>query len=320
MSKNRYFHLLVLLVGLFGLILSGCSPTAPGEAVTLRMAVLPILDNLPMYVAEQEGLFAAHNVKVEFIPVGSAAERDQVIAAGQADGMINELVATQLYNRDQIQIQVVRFSRTATTTSPQYYILASSDSGITSVDELKGVEIGISQGTVIEYLTDRLLQTEGLTAEDINTIAVPNIAERMALLGSGELKAAMLPDPLSFLAMQQGAVVVLDDSKHPEFAYSTISFLKSSIDEHPDAIRNFLAAVEEATDLINNDPSKWENVLVERKLVPEPLMGTYQLPPYPKASVPSQAQWDDVMAWTKEKGLIDKDISYTESVNASFLP
>lgn len=320
MSKNRYFHLLVLLVGLFGLILSGCSPTAPGEAVTLRMAVLPILDNLPMYVAEQEGLFAAHNVKVEFIPVGSAAERDQVIAAGQADGMINELVATQLYNRDQIQIQVVRFSRTATTTSPQYYILASSDSGITSVDELKGVEIGISQGTVIEYLTDRLLQTEGLTAEDINTIAVPNIAERMALLGSGELKAAMLPDPLSFLAMQQGAVVVLDDSKHPEFAYSTISFLKSSIEEHPDAIRNFLAAVEEATDLINNDPSKWENVLVERKLVPEPLMGTYQLPPYPKASVPSQAQWDDVMAWTKEKGLIDKDISYTESVNASFLP
>ncbi|MGB9641527.1 MAG: ABC transporter substrate-binding protein, partial [Anaerolineales bacterium] len=53
---------------------------------TLRMVLLPIIDNLPMYVAQQEGLFAKYGVSVEFIPVASAAERDQVIAAGQGDG------------------------------------------------------------------------------------------------------------------------------------------------------------------------------------------------------------------------------------------
>ncbi|HLA97714.1 MAG TPA: ABC transporter substrate-binding protein [Anaerolineales bacterium] len=322
MQAKNLIRKTIWFLSALALLLGACAKAPQTEAapVTLKIAVLPIMDNLPMYVADQEGLFAEHNLKVEFIPVSSAAERDQVIASGQADGMINEVVSTHLYNKEQIQIQIVRFARTATSTSPQYYILASGKSGITTPEGLKGVEIGISQGTVIEYITDRLLQAEGLSSSDIKTVAVPSIADRMALLSAGELSAATLPDPLSFLAIQQGAVVVLDDSVHPEYGYSTLSFRKAFIDQNPEAIRAFLAAVEEATGLINSNPTQWDSLLVERQLVPQPLMGTYQVPPYPTASVPNQAQWDDVAAWMKDKGLLDADVSYTDSVNASFLP
>src|SRR5512147_2111456 len=185
--------------------------------VTLKIAVLPILEALPMYVAEQKGYFAAQGVDVQFIPVQSAAERDQIMAAGQADGMINDLVSTLLYNKDATQIQIVRFARTATPEFPQYRILASSKSGFKTVQDLKGVPIGISEASVIAYTTDRLLQAEGLSPQDIKTIAVPKIPDRLALLASGELKAANMPDPFSLLAMQEGAVDILDDSKHPEY-------------------------------------------------------------------------------------------------------
>lgn len=318
----RYFSTkLVIFVILLSMLLSACAPAAaPAEPVTLKIAVLRILDTLPMYVAQQEGLFDAKGITVEFIPAASAAERDQIITAGQADGMINEVVSTLLYNKDQIQIQIVRFARTATPTSSQYSVLAAQQSGITDVQGLKGVEIGISQGTVIEYITDRLLEAEGLAPEDINIVAVPKIDVRMNLLGTGELKAATLPDPFSSLALQQGAVLVTDDTKHPEYGYSTISFRKPVIDEHPEAIKAFLAAIEEATALINADPTKYENVLTEQKLIPAPLLGSYKFPPFPPASVPSQDQWDDVLTWMKSKGLMDKDVSYTNSVNPSFLP
>jgi NitT/TauT family transport system substrate-binding protein len=290
------------------------------EPVTLRIVVLPILDNLPMYVAQKEGLFEAHNVKVEFIPVGSAAERDQVIVAGQADGMINETISTLLYNKDKPQVQIVGFARTATPTAAQYSILANGQSGIKTPQDLKGVDIGISEGTIIEYITNRLLKAEGLSSEDIKTIAVPKIADRMALLGSGELKAATLPDPLSLLAIQQGASVVVDDTKHPEYGYSTYAFLIPFIEKNPEAIRGFLAAVEEATQMINADPSKWNNLLTEKSLVPAPIIESFKLPPFPKPSVPTQEQWADALAWAKEKGLVAKDISYSDSVNSSFLP
>jgi NitT/TauT family transport system substrate-binding protein len=292
----------------------------PEKPVAIRMAVLPILDALPMYVADEKGYFEEQNLIVEFIPVPSASQRDQVMQAGQADGMINELLSTLFYNKDSQEIVVVRNARIATPEYPQFRVLASAESGITNLEALKGQEIGISEATIIEYSTDRLLEAEGFTNDDINTIAVPGIPDRMALLSSGELSAANLPDPLSSLAIQSGAVVIVDDSAHPEFGHSTISFRKEFVDEHPEAIRKFMVALEKAVDDINADKVQFSDLLSERQLVPEPLLGSYIIPDFPQASVPPLSQWRDILEWAQSKGYIDVDLDYDDSVDDSFLP
>jgi len=318
MTPNRLFLKLVSLMILLGLALTACAPKA--KPLTLKIAALPILDTLPMYVAQNEGLFEKHKVSVEFVPVASAPERDQLIAAGQADGMVNEALSTALFNKDRTQVQTVRFARAATPEVPLFSIIASGKSGIDSLEELKGVEIGISEGTIIDYLTDRLLQAEGFAPSDIQTIAVPKIPDRLNLLGSGELKAATLPEPATSLAVQQGGQVILDDTKHPEYSFSTITFRKAILDENPETIRNFLAAIEEATAMINADPAKYSNLLVELKVVPAPIAGSFKVPTFVTAGVPTEAQWDDMLAWAKDQGMLSKDVSYTESINPSFLP
>lgn len=323
----------LLLIILITTLLSACLSSPGGapatqvqteapvsETVTLKIAVLPIIDTLPMYVAQQEGLFAQNGVNVEFVPVGSAPERDQLIAAGQADGMVNETISTMLFNKEKTQVQVVRYALRPTKEAGHFFILASAKSGITDIQGLRGVEIGVSQGTVIEYVTERLLQAEGFTADEIKTIAVPKIPDRMALLASGELKAGVLPDPLSALAVQQGAVVVLDDSKHPEYGFSVISFRKEVIDAHPEAVKGFLTAIEAATASLNQDPAKYTTVLSDNKIVPPPLLQTYKVPPFPTAGVPTEEEWNDALNWAKEKGLLTSDVSYVESVNATLLP
>jgi NitT/TauT family transport system substrate-binding protein len=301
------------------LALGACSPQ-PKPPVTIRLGLLPIVDALPIYVADAEGMFASRGLQVEFVPVASAAERDQLLQAGQIDGMINDLISTLFYNRAGSEIVVVRLARTATTTYPQYRVLAGRDSGIDSVEALAGVPIGISEGTVIEYVTDRLLRAEGLSPEQIAYLAVPRIPDRLALLDSGELKAATLPDPLASLALAGGATVVVDDSLHPEYGNSLISFRAAVVDESPQAVRDFLAALEQAVAAINADKSAWGQVLTERGLVPEPLLASYRLPDFPTASVPSRAQFDDVVAWALEKGLIEASLEYSDSVDGSFLP
>jgi NitT/TauT family transport system substrate-binding protein len=297
------------------------APTQPAAApVTIRVAVLPILDALPMYAAQKEGLFEKNGVKVELVPVASAAERDQIITAGQAEAMINEVVSTILYNKDKIQVQIVRYARSATADAPMYRILASAKSGITDVNGLKGAEIGISQGTVIDYLTDRLLTKEGLTKDDIKTVAVPKIPDRLALLSSGEIKGAMLPDPTASLAILQGAKVIVDDTKHPELGYSTIAFRKEFIDKNPQAVKGFLAALEQAVQEINANPTQWNQLMSDQKLVPAPLLATFKLPKFVTTGVPTQAQWDDVLAWMKDKGLVKVDVAYKDSVTIDYLP
>jgi NitT/TauT family transport system substrate-binding protein len=326
MKPYRLITNLLASVALISLLLTACAPSStPTEEVEqgpikVRVAALPILDTLPMYVAQQEGLFAKHGVEIEFIPAGSAPKRDELINAGQADAMINEIVSTMFYNKETLRVQIVRYARTATADSPLFRILASESSGIESIEGLKGVQIGVSKGTVIEYLTDRLLQKEGFTADEIQTISVPDIGQRMALLASGELEAGMLPDPLSTLAVLQGSKVILDDTAHPEFSNSVYSFRKEYIDQHPQAVKGFLAAIEEAVGMINADPQGWNNLLVEQKLVPEPLISSFELPQFVTSGVPSMSQWTDVLGWALDKGLLSGDVPYKESVTTEYLP
>lgn len=287
---------------------------APASSQTIKIAVLPIVDALPLFVAEYEGLFEEYGLNVELIPVSSAPELSQMVAAGQADGMITDGLTVAFFNKDGVQMQIVRYAQRPTENTPHFFVLAAKDSGITSPADLKGVEIGISEGTIIEYITDRLLEKQGFTAEEIQTIAVPKIPDRMALLASGELKAAVLPDPLASLAISQGATVVLDDSQTPEYGASVYVLRKTLIDENPEAVGGFIRAIDVAISLLKEDPEEYRPLLAEKELVPQPLLETFVIPPFPTGNY-TQAEWDDINEWARDKGLLTVILHYQESVN-----
>jgi NitT/TauT family transport system substrate-binding protein len=304
---------------LFLLVLCGCAGPAPADATPVRIAVLPIVEGLPLYTAQEGGFFEKQGLKVEFIPAGSAAERDQLIAAGQADGMINDLLAVALFNRQSVQLQVVRFAHVSAAGSPLYVIVASPQSGIKSARELAGVDIGISQGSIIDYVTARMLTGAGLKAEQIKTVAVPKIPDRMSLLLSGQIKAATLPQPFATIALSQGCVAVLDDTGVPGLGNSVVSFRKQFIDEHPQAVKNFLAALDAATTDLNATPEKYRSLLGKYKVVPETLLASYTIPHFPGSSLPTQKQFDDVVAFALERKLIETPVAYSSSVNSSLI-
>jgi len=316
--KLKWNHLVALTLLLL-FLLSGCGGQAPGPG-TLRIAVLPILDTLPMYVAEAEGYFAQAGVEIEFVTAASAAERDQLLQAGQVDGFITDLVALALYNRDASRVLAVRYAMVPTPDYPQFRVMAAAQSGINTVDALRGVPIGVSEGTVIEYVTHRILEAEGLSRAEIATVAVPKIPDRMALLSSGEISAATLPEPLASLAIRQGAVVVVDDTQHPESSCSIYAFRKAVLDTQPGTVQGFLAAVDRASALINADKAHWNALLTEHNLVPAPLVGNYALPDYPGNAVPTEAQFADVLAWLEETGRLPSGPAYEEVVDDALLP
>lgn len=314
MKKIFSFVMALVFAGLAGCGGVGKAPQS------LKVAVLPVLDVLPLYVAEAEGYFEKNGVEVELVPVGSAPERDQLMQAGQIDGMLTELVVTLLYNREAPKITIVRFARVATAEYPLFRILAAKESGISQPQDLKGVPIGISDLTVIEYTTDRLLEKAGLSGDEIAKISVPKIPDRLALLDSGELKAANLPDPVASVAIQNGAVVVIDDTSYPEISNSVYAFSNEAIKNKPEAVRAFLKAVEEAVSAINGDKARWNTLMADKKLVPPTVLAGYTLPDFPTASAPSREQFDDALAWVQSKGAVEQAISYESCIDVSLLP
>lgn len=310
---------LSLLVLILTPVVSGCTDRTP-EAMTLRIGVLPILDALPLYVAESEGYFAEAGVQVTLVPVASAAERDQLLQAGQLDGVINDLVALALYNREGSRLVGVRYAMQATSAIPQFRILVAGNTDIIEPAQLRGVQIGISQGTVIEYVTERLLTAEGLAVTEIVGLAVPKIPDRLALLEAGQIAAATLPEPLASLAVQQGARVILDDTRHPEFSCSVFAFRREVTTAQPEAIRGFLAAIERASSQINGDKTRWDGMLSSQNLVPPSMLGTYALPDYPGATAPTREQFEDVVQWLRVNELLNASVEYAEAIDSHFLP
>lgn len=321
--QNKFSYSAIFLMAVLILFVTGCGnqqATQPAKTATIRFAALRILDALPLFVAQEQGYFADAGITVEIIPVGSAPERDQLIAARQADGMITELTSTLFANRESINLQVVRFARAADDEHPVFRILVGRDSGVNTLADLKSVQIAISEGTIIEYLTDRLLEAEGFATADFPKVSIPSISDRLAVLNSGELGAAVLPDPLANLAIQNGARVIIDDSAHPEYGYSVLTFRKSFIDENADALKVFLAGWEKAVEDINRLPDDWLNLLAERELVPPQLLVGYQVPPFVLAGVPTESQFEDAVAWGKSKGIIQQDLIYMDHIDPGYLP
>jgi NitT/TauT family transport system substrate-binding protein len=285
---------------------------------TLRVALLPILDALPFYVAEARGYFSRGGYTVTPVPVASGLERDQLMQAHAIDAMLNEMTTTATFNREGVQVKILGVARIAYDHFPMFRILAAPESGIKSPSDLAGIPIGVSKNTIIEYVTDRLLTAKGLDREKIVKESVPVIPERYQLLMQGRLKAATLPDPQGKSALESGALPVVDDSAYPHYSVSVLSFSVEVLEKKADVIRHFLKGWDKAAAEIDADPEAYRPLLLKKIRVPENIQRTYSIPPFPRKKVPEKAQWEDVMAWMVEKHLLDSPLPYEDSVTEAF--
>lgn len=315
LSKNIFCGLVSLIIIFVGL----ASAAQAGKENLLRIAVLPIPDVLPIYVAEENGYFDELGIAVEPLAVGSAVERDQLMQASRIDGMINEVSGAALFNRDEVKMKIVSYARIPLDEAPLFRVLAAPKSGITNMSELKGSPVAVSRNTVIEYITRRLFEKNGVTGDDIKFASVPVLPERMQLLLSGQIKAATLPDPLGFSALQAGAVEVTTDLQLPELSASVISFSAEVVADKSETVAKFMKAWDRAAEDLNKDPEKYRPLMLKKIRVPKNVQQSFVIPPFPRGKVPTPAQWDDVTQWLLEQGLLKKEVSYDISVTPEFV-
>ena len=284
---------------------------------TLRIAVLPVLNTLPLYVAQAEGYYAVHGVNVELIPFNAAREQQVALQAGEVDGANTDLAVLSLLVNGGVDMRAVRSEPIR---EPYFAIVAGAESGITSIDDLRGVPIAISQNTIIEYLTTEMLTNAGFTEDEIVYEEVPAIPVRLELLNTGQVAAATLPEPLVTLATQlQGGTLIANDD-NSAFVPTVLALRQDVVEDRPDAVRGLLAAYEDAVRAINTEGERFREVMTTNILIPEPLQATFPVPTFPTANVASEEEVALVTDWMVSVGLLDEPVAYDALVDASFLP
>ncbi|MDN5347724.1 MAG: NitT/TauT family transport system substrate-binding protein [Clostridia bacterium] len=306
------------LIFALALILLGCNTKNNSE---IKIGVIPVEDNFPFFVADAEGMFHKAGLKVELVPFNSARDRDLALQAGNIDGAVADIVASGLLRKAGVPVKIVCLTMGTTPAEGRFALLAKPGWKPQSIRDLKGKKVALSENTIIEYVTDRLLQEAGLEPEEVEKIPVPQIPERLHLLLAGKVEAALLPDPLASLAEKQGARTLLDDTKlKRNISQVVLVMSERTLSKYPQETKKLIQVYGEAARVVTAQPEKYRRLFIEKARLPQELQDTYLTPKFAPPRLPRPEEVSDVIEWMLKKGLITKPFSYTDLVSADFLP
>lgn len=292
---------------------------AQAGASPIRVGLMADFTGLPFLVAEQEGLFAAEGVVVEFKIFRSAVERDAALQAGALDGCNADVIAAIANLRGGFDLRIVasalnRFSLVA---GPSVVAAARKAGHEPTIADLAGTSIGISKSTVIEYVVDSLMTRGGVT--NYKKTDVARIPVRLELLLQGKLEAASLPLPFDELAASEGCVLV-DDSTAAGLDPDLFMFYRSDLAKRTEAYRALWRAVNAARGLIAANPDKYRPLLSGRLGFSDDQAKSVVFPAFPKYAPTSSAEIARASDWMEARGLITKKVTAAEIIATGVLP
>jgi len=302
---------LAAMLSVLLLLTVGCgSESQPKDAKLskIKIGLMPDTDSIPFIIAAEHGYFAEEGVEVELVPFKSAMERDAALQSGNLDGAISDLLAVIFARSGGFAVHAVSY------TDGNYNLVTGGNSGIAASADLRGKEIAISRNTIIEYVTDEILVVNGIEEEDVSKVVIPQIPVRLEMLQSGNLAAAVLPEPMASVAVASGSRYVTGSGElgiNP----GVIVFSDTSIQEKEASIRAMYRAYNKAVSYLNNTPrAEYIDLVMEKSGFPAPARDALELKPYRAAGIPAPKDVEEAVHWVKSKDLAG-DYSYDDLVS-----
>ena len=283
---------------------------ASEDKESLKVGLISSIASLPLLIAEEQGYFDESGIEVELEYFKAAKDRDAALQAGELDGVLCDQIAIAIYQSADLNMQITGKTDGSTT------IVAGANSGITSVSELAGKKIAISENTMIEYTLDQVLKAAGVDITSVEKVSIPSMATRLEMLDSGEIDVAVMPNPYSDTALANGGVCLEVVDSLSDMYTSVTAFKQDVIDMHADTIKAYYEAYNKAVEYINTtDSSVYEEIIIETIGYPETMRGNIVVPKFNVNTLPTAESVEAALAWATEKGLLTKDLVPSDILN-----
>jgi NitT/TauT family transport system substrate-binding protein len=234
----------------------GAGPAASGSG-SITVAVIPGIDNAPLRVAVQDGLFQQHGLNVTVKGYSSVSSEIQALKSGQADiaaGDYTDFFAAQASGGAKLRLIADGYDAVANSTA----VLTLPNSSITKPQLLVGRWVATppqdtSYPKNIPYnlpmmATQQVLQSDGVSPTSVFWRQMP-MQDMIGALRNGSVGAILVTEPYVFRAEAQlGAVEVLDSCSGVTASLPLSGYFssKSFTDSQPSTVRAFQAALSQA--------------------------------------------------------------------------
>jgi NitT/TauT family transport system substrate-binding protein len=220
-NRPRSGRVRTILSAIFGLavpLVAGCSASAHGLP-TLTVAAVPGIDDAPLYIAADDGQFAAEGLNVKIKDYGSVSSEITALKTGKADVAAGDYADFFYAQARQPGMLIVAESYDAA--ADVMDVLVLPDSGITTPKQLAGKTIGTPEPQEIPYsatipysmetlATQSALQDDGVDPASVSWKPVPT-PDLIGALSSHKVAAILVTEPYIYRAESQiGASEILD--------------------------------------------------------------------------------------------------------------
>lgn len=265
------------LVGALVLLLVGtaCSGSPSSGSSTIRVGYLPIIAELPLFVAVEHGHFADAGLDVELVRFESSPAASTALLNGDVDAVASIATATALSMEVRDPGSVQFFALDAEDTEDCLSgIVAHPDSGIGEVADLRGRDVGIFPGPTAGTFYDLVFEHHGLDPDRDLSIVELESSLQLAALRDGQVDALATYEPMATTAaLHDDAVRVADCPIErtvgaPWQAGAWVLNEEFATADGDDAER-FVEAIYAAIDDLRSQPDDARRLLVEYTAIPE---------------------------------------------------
>lgn len=232
------------------------TPAFAADKMTVLLDWFINPDHGPIIVAQEKGFFADQGLEVEIVAPADPSDPPKLVAAGQAELAVS--YQPQLHLQVAEGLPLVRVGTLVAT--PLNCLLVLEDGPIKNIADLKGGKVGFSVAGVEEALLGTILNTHGLTMDDIELVNV-NWSLSPSLM-SGQVDAvlgAYRNFELNQMEIEgvEGKCFYIEEEGVP--TYDELIYVANKDKMDADKTRRFLRATELATQYIVNHPQEsWE--------------------------------------------------------------
>lgn len=241
---------------------------AADEKTDVRIAYFPNITHTQALVMKNQKTLEEKwkdKCNVTWTSFNAGPAETEAIFAGEIDlGYIGPVPALSANVKSGGDVKII-----SNTTNAGAVLLKRKDSGIETLSDLAGKKIAVPQmGNTQHLCLLSILSDEGLKTVDAGgdvTVSASSNADILNLIDNGSVDAALVPEPWGTTIENNGNAEILLDHKQVflDGNYPTAVVVASSdfIDSHPDLVKEFLEAHEEAALYINENMDEARSIV-----------------------------------------------------------
>ena len=221
------------------------SPTVSkvvADTSALRIAVMPTLDCLPLYLAAEQGFFAEQGVSVGLHPFMAQMDCDTAFIGGSANAIATDLVRAERLRRMGKKLVYVA------TTEASWQLLSSRSARMKQLKQLDDKMVAMTRFSATDFLSDLVVDSARLKTERVFRIQVNDVGVRLNMMQTGNMDAMFLPEPQATEARNLHAHVMLD-TRHLGLRMGVLAVSENVMTD--EMLKAFGKAYDKACDSLN---------------------------------------------------------------------